>query len=65
VIRIKCICGHYKNAHLPHTIRLFAGTDWCEGCSNKTPHEEGVMFHKYTPDNLKYIENLARRKGLV
>jgi hypothetical protein len=65
---IPCTCGHYKHFHhRPQGMIVgpFVGKDWCEGCSDARPYTPGIMFHNYTPDNLSYIEGLAKEKGLL
>jgi hypothetical protein len=56
---IPCTCGHKQKLHgnlEPNVI----------GCTFR-PHKIGIfcMCLKYSPDNLSYVENLAKRKGLV
>jgi len=70
----KCrTCGHSKTKHVP----LFNYPGFCRDCWTivlEGPQYEWEidmnltkinMYHKYTPDNLTYIEKLAERRKLI
>jgi isocitrate dehydrogenase kinase/phosphatase len=51
------MCGHDKSYH----ISVLFGYEYCKVCyMNDTE-----FSHRYVPDNLSYIEELAKQKGLV
>jgi hypothetical protein len=66
---IPCICGHLNKFHNIWPTRF--GEEWCLVIINPDePFNDLAEFKqcgclKYTPDNLSYIEQLAKQKGLV
>jgi hypothetical protein len=55
MIDIICRCGHFGHFDDFYPLELIAGTCAVTICPCK----------KYVPDNLSYIEKLAKEKGLV
>jgi hypothetical protein len=73
---ILCRCGHGKEDH-PKVgrMQIHAGTVWgdykiCDGCFNNN-RSRGIKqlgtvdCEKYIPDNLTYIERLAKARKLI
>jgi hypothetical protein len=64
---IPCVCGHLKKIH----IKLKHRFEWeCEDCMDKwfhMIHPKTTDFYctKYRPDNLTYVEQLAKEKNLL
>jgi hypothetical protein len=65
-IDIPCICGHSKKAHKPN----LSATDTMIVCKATKRSDNGSGMwadncFKYVPDNLSYIEKIAKQKGLA
>lgn len=50
-----CVCKHPQWCHLPKSCAVCTEL-WEEACA---------AFHTFKLDNLKYIEDLAKERGLV
>lgn len=55
-----CICGHNENVHASKLYRLKANE-----CRIMMVSDEWCKCWRYKLDNLRYIEDLAKEKGLV
>jgi hypothetical protein len=63
---IPCICGHIKSKHKVNNTGYSNAKHICPDCDEHVPYKfPHVLFHTYVSDNLQYIENLAKQKGLV
>jgi len=62
-----CICGHSEEEHEAHKLSMMnlGGVHWCRGCSIENRFSPPNMFHDFKLDNLSYIEDLAKKKGLI
>lgn len=57
-----CICGHVKEGH--SGIYALDITS-CLSCYLAQDESKMSFYHDFQLDNLKYIEDLAKEKGLV
>jgi hypothetical protein len=57
MIKLKCMCGHYVNQHIRGVT-----DSWC--CMCETGYGTN-LYHEVKVDNLTYIEDLAKQKGLI
>ena len=55
-----CICGHKEKSHFVMT--MLGGSAWCIERNGKDNFDE-CDCRKYSPDNLKYLEQLSKKKG--
>ncbi len=55
----KCICGHLRKRHV---LPLLPFTPYCRGCFFR---EKANIKHEFKLDNLSYIEELAKERGLI
>lgn len=60
---IPCKCGHIEKVHLKYGGIIGQPDIMCTDCFYK-PGLNG-HWHYFNPDNLSYIEKLAKQKGLV
>lgn len=62
---IRCMCGCLKEDHLYLNGRK--ELPFCNECCLKGVQgaTDWRNYHEFTPDNLTYIEDLAKTKGLV
>jgi hypothetical protein len=69
----KCMCGHLKIQHwkdkFPNNYAHKGFWGWPQNfCFEKVEWKDSVIdcpCREYTPDNLSYIEALAKQKGLI
>ena len=54
MISFHCICGHDGEDHEENE-----DSPLCVGCVNSG---QDVMWHKFIPDNLKYLEQLSESR---
>jgi hypothetical protein len=63
---LPCVCRHLKKEHEFRWYKVLKGTNgedsYCQECFN-TRYFKPV--HKFKLDNLAYVEQVARAKGLV
>ena len=62
--KFPCQCGHKRVVH--STSPLYMGGDtWCLGDTVKDSlHDQFSCFcEKYIPDNLKYLEQISKKRG--
>lgn len=53
-----CVCGHLKSRHNLST-EFINGENLCYECDSEMHPKTGLIhWHKYKPDNLKYLESL-------
>lgn len=66
---LPCICGHLKTYHEINRIGYNNPTgvpkQWCSECWLFNQKNGINNLHDFKLDNLKYIEQLAKEKGLV
>ena len=63
MIDFPCVCGHPKSEH-DMTVILINDDNYCNACSligGRDLRGMSLCFHKYKPDNLKYLEQLNER----
>lgn len=65
--KIPCVCGHLEYEHGTPThivcVKCFEKYKGWKRDNNKRALKLGCR--KYTPDNLSYVEELAKEKGLI
>lgn len=65
---IPCRCGHRKEVHDFEPYTYFKGIhgedSFCSFCY-RIRSRFGQHVHKYVPDNLILIEQLAKQRGLI
>lgn len=63
---LPCICGHLKYEHnfKPYTL-WYKDLAYCFRCRDHGKPLERTNIHKFKLDNLSYVEQVARARGLV
>jgi hypothetical protein len=68
VINIPCTCGHGLVQHFkekyPSLAQPYNETNECYGRDRTSPNLICECLN-YVPDNLGYVEKLAKKKGLI
>ena len=64
------VCKHTQKNHFvdgENSVTTIAeyGEHWCSGCTNARTVPARNSFHTFKLDNLAYIEELAKERGLV
>jgi hypothetical protein len=69
-VSVKClICTHTEDRHRPYLMKKDRSGSYCTKCLG--PHQPYSVpdthqtFHRFTQDNLDYIEYEAKRRKLV
>jgi hypothetical protein len=62
MLNIPCKCGHLEQVHLKHGGITNQPDVMCTECFSQ---RNKTHWHYFSPDNLSYIETLAKEKGLV
>lgn len=57
-----CNCGHRKTNH--HEINAPIWDTWCVG-RNGSDNFKVCDCNKYIPDNLKYLEQMSKKRGKI